>query len=165
MVVDIGFSRITSFKLHEAPGGRNFGSGESYTFYRVWKASKLDTSLLKVNSRYNGTPRGLKNCNEGGCDHCNGKVKLQDSSQECLCLHAEENALLEAGRERIGKNCVLYCNTYASSICLCFHSWLPTISSCPCLKCTVKIIQTGVKTVVYNLTYKVSVMLFFFHCA
>ncbi len=30
---------------------------------------------------------------------------------ECLCLHAEENALLEAGRERIGDDSVLYCNT------------------------------------------------------
>ncbi|KDR85469.1 hypothetical protein GALMADRAFT_234357 [Galerina marginata CBS 339.88] len=85
---------------------------------------------------YNGTARGLTNCNEGGCSHCNGPANTQ-SVPECLCLHAEENALLEAGRERVGKDCVLYCNT------------------CPCLKCTVKIIQTGVKTVVYNLTYKV----------
>lgn len=30
---------------------------------------------------------------------------------ECLCLHAEENALLEAGRERIGDDSVIYCNT------------------------------------------------------
>lgn len=31
--------------------------------------------------------------------------------EECLCIHAEENALLEAGRERVGKGAVLYCNT------------------------------------------------------
>jgi dCMP deaminase len=29
--------------------------------------------------------------------------------------------------------------------------------SCPCLKCTVKIIQAGVKEVVYNLSYKMYV--------
>ncbi|KAF9015647.1 cytidine deaminase-like protein [Cyathus striatus] len=85
---------------------------------------------------YNGTPRGLLNCNEGGCPHCNGTV-TRSAPYDCICLHAEENALLEAGRERIGDNAVLYCNT------------------CPCLKCTIKIIQTGVKSVVYNLTYKV----------
>ncbi|TFK30914.1 hypothetical protein FA15DRAFT_580336 [Coprinopsis marcescibilis] len=86
---------------------------------------------------YNGTPRGLQNCNEGGCQKCNGVGShLMAAPTECVCLHAEENALLEAGRERIGANAVLYCNT------------------CPCLKCTVKIIQTGVKTVVYNLAYK-----------
>ncbi|KAF8167618.1 cytidine deaminase-like protein [Crassisporium funariophilum] len=86
---------------------------------------------------YNGTPRGLTNCNENGCSHCNGTTTTLGRLNECLCLHAEENALLEAGRERLGKDSVLYCNT------------------CPCLKCTVKIIQTGVKTVVYNLAYKV----------
>jgi len=94
---------------------------------------------------YNGTPRGLKNCNEGGCPHCNGSTIPSNPANGCLCLHAEENALLEAGRERVGQDCVLYCNT------------------CPCLACAIKIIQTGVKTVVYNLTYKVddaSAMLF-----
>ncbi|KAF9486309.1 hypothetical protein BDN70DRAFT_794147 [Pholiota conissans] len=88
-------------------------------------------------SGYNGTPRGLTNCNEGGCFHCNETTNKQGQSLECVCLHAEENALLEAGRERVGKDAVLYCNM------------------CPCLRCTVKIIQTGVKVVVYNLAYKV----------
>ncbi|KAJ7110048.1 cytidine deaminase-like protein [Mycena epipterygia] len=86
---------------------------------------------------YNGTPRGLTNCNEGGCIQCNGTSYPGNIAHECVCLHAEENALLEAGRERVGLGSVLYCNT------------------CPCLKCTIKIIQTGVKTVVYNLSYKV----------
>ncbi|KAM6498555.1 Cytidine deaminase-like protein, partial [Amanita muscaria] len=85
---------------------------------------------------YNGTARGLLNCNEGGCPECN-KTTSPNAPRECVCLHAEENALLEAGRERIGQDAVLYCNT------------------CPCLRCTVKIIQTGVRTVVYNLSYKV----------
>ncbi|KAI0756751.1 cytidine deaminase-like protein [Daedaleopsis nitida] len=87
-----------------------------------------------VSTGYNGTPRGLTNCNEGGCVRCNS---ASESSDECLCLHAEENALLEAGRERVGDAAVLYCNT------------------CPCLKCTIKIIQTGIREVVYNLSYKV----------
>lgn len=30
----------------------------------------------------------------------------------CLCIHAEENALLEAGRERIREGSILYCDTY-----------------------------------------------------
>ncbi|KAH9044564.1 cytidine deaminase-like protein [Lactarius pseudohatsudake] len=81
---------------------------------------------------YNGTPLGLTNCNEGGCSRCNGS----DECESCLCLHAEENALLETGRERV-EGATLYCNT------------------CPCLTCTVKIVQSGVKEVVYNLSYKV----------
>ncbi|KAG9013129.1 Deoxycytidine monophosphate (dCMP) deaminase [Tulasnella sp. JGI-2019a] len=88
-----------------------------------------------VATGYNGTPRGLKNCNEGGCPRCNGEARSGQALDECLCLHAEENALLEAGRERVGDGAVLYCNT------------------CPCLRCAVKIIQTGVKEVVYNFAY------------
>ncbi|KAI0734639.1 cytidine deaminase-like protein [Fomitopsis betulina] len=86
-----------------------------------------------LSTGYNGTPRGVLNCNEGGCRRCNSASETTD---ECVCLHAEENALLEAGRERVGDGAVLYCNT------------------CPCLKCTIKIIQTGVREVVYNLGYK-----------
>ena len=59
-------------------------------------------------SSYNGTPLGLTNCNEGGCARCNGL----EERESCLCLHAEENALLEAGRERVS-GATLYCNTSA----------------------------------------------------
>ncbi|KAF8510002.1 cytidine deaminase-like protein [Hysterangium stoloniferum] len=90
-----------------------------------------------VATGYNGTPRNVQNCNEGGCKRCNSGGRSGDGLDECLCLHAEENALLEAGRERIGIGAILYCNT------------------CPCLGCAIKIVQTGVKEVVYNLSYKV----------
>ncbi|KAL4874191.1 hypothetical protein BDV12DRAFT_182019 [Aspergillus spectabilis] len=88
-----------------------------------------------ISTGYNGTPRHLKNCNEGGCPRCNrgdgGGVGLST----CLCLHAEENALLEAGRERIREGATLYCDT------------------CPCLTCTVKIAQVGISEVVYSQGY------------
>ncbi|KAJ1302792.1 hypothetical protein OPQ81_003099 [Rhizoctonia solani] len=88
-----------------------------------------------VSTGYNGTPRGLLNCNEGGCKRCNGTAKSGEAYDSCLCLHAEENALLEAGRDRVGENSTLYCNT------------------CPCLRCTIKIVQSGVTEVVYNKSY------------
>lgn len=87
-----------------------------------------------VATGYNGTPRNMKNCNQGGCSRCNdGDDK---SLHTCLCLHAEENALLEAGRDRVGPNAILYCDT------------------CPCLTCSVKIVQTGIKEVVYSHSYR-----------
>jgi len=62
---------------------------------------------------YNGTPKGLRNCNEGGCQRCNDATPCGTGLDRCLCMHAEENALLEAGRERVGpgKGVILYCNT------------------------------------------------------
>lgn len=81
-----------------------------------------------ISTGYNGTPRKIKNCNEGGCRsntsgsrlifvlifigaRCNEGHPAGVGLSTCLCIHAEENALLEAGRERIREGSVLYCNT------------------------------------------------------
>lgn len=88
-----------------------------------------------MSTGYNGTPRNISNCNEGGCPRCNGSSSGGAALHTCLCIHAEENALLEAGRERVGGGAVLYCNT------------------CPCLTCSIKIVQVGITEVVYNNTY------------
>ncbi|MCJ1463620.1 Histidine biosynthesis bifunctional protein hisB [Pseudocyphellaria aurata] len=88
-----------------------------------------------ISTGYNGTPRNLRNCNEGGCPRCNaGNMSGVDLST-CLCIHAEENALLEAGRERIREGSILYCDT------------------CPCITCTIKITQVGISEVVYSQKY------------
>lgn len=88
-----------------------------------------------ISTGYNGTPRGITNCNEGGCARCNDGGAEGGHLGTCLCLHAEENALLESGRERIGDESILYCNT------------------CPCLTCSIKIVQMGLKEVVYSRSY------------
>ncbi|KAI0474391.1 cytidine deaminase-like protein [Xylaria cf. heliscus] len=96
----------------------------------------VDSKRRVISTGYNGTPRNLTNCMEGGCPRCNsGDATSGVSLATCLCLHAEENALLEAGRERIRDGSVLYCNT------------------CPCLTCSIKIVQVGITEVVYNQGY------------
>lgn len=90
-----------------------------------------------VATGYNGTPRGFTNCNEGGCYRCNHPC-VENSGvglSTCLCLHAEENALLEAGRARVEGDSILYCNT------------------CPCLTCSIKIVQMGITEVIYSQSY------------
>ncbi|KYK60492.1 putative dCMP deaminase [Drechmeria coniospora] len=84
-----------------------------------------------ISTGYNGTPRGILNCAEGGCPRCNEGQSSGVGLSTCLCIHAEENALLEAGRERIRDGSVLYCDT------------------CPCLTCSIKICQVGISEVVY----------------
>jgi dCMP deaminase len=88
-----------------------------------------------ISTGYNGTPRGLKNCGEGGCPRCNEGQGSGVGLGTCLCIHAEENALLEAGRERIREGATLYCDT------------------CPCLTCSIKITQVGISEVVYSQSY------------
>lgn len=88
-----------------------------------------------ISTGYNGTPRGLRNCNQGGCPRCNDASAGGVGLDTCLCLHAEENALLEAGRDRIREGSILYCDT------------------CPCLTCSIKITQVGIAEVVYSQAY------------
>lgn len=89
-----------------------------------------------ISTGYNGTPRGIRNCSEGGCGRCNSALGSGHGLTTCLCIHAEENALLEAGRDRLREpGAVLYCDT------------------CPCLTCSIKIAQVGISEVVYAQGY------------
>ncbi|KAF2154941.1 deoxycytidylate deaminase [Myriangium duriaei CBS 260.36] len=88
-----------------------------------------------ISTGYNGTPRNITNCNQGGCPRCNGASTGGTALSTCRCVHAEENALLEAGRERVGEDATIYCNT------------------CPCLTCSIKIVQVGIREVVYSRSY------------
>ncbi|KAK2615395.1 hypothetical protein N8I77_002154 [Diaporthe amygdali] len=88
-----------------------------------------------ISTGYNGTPRGIRNCGEGGCPRCNQGLGSGHGLATCLCIHAEENALLEAGRDRLREGAVLYCDT------------------CPCLTCSIKIAQVGISEVVYAYGY------------
>ena len=89
-----------------------------------------------ISTGYNGTPRGAKNCNEGGCPRCNGLAASGTALDECLCSHGEENAITQAAYYGIRlKGATLY-STFA-----------------PCLLCTKMIINSGIAEVVYNQEY------------
>lgn len=89
---------------------------------------------------YNGTVEGYKDCYEGGCPRC---LDLTLSSGEqldrCVCVHAEENALVSAARYGI---------EVAGAECYVTHE--------PCLGCTKLLIQSGIKKVVYLKPYEYS---------
>jgi dCMP deaminase len=50
---------------------------------------------------YNGVPEGMINCLDGGCLRCSNPGRQFKSGQAydlCICVHAEQNALLSAAR-------------------------------------------------------------------
>ncbi len=92
-----------------------------------------------ISTGYNGTPRGVKNCSEGGCPRCNNLTVSGKNLDECLCSHAEENAITQAAYHGVTiKDATLY-STYS-----------------PCLICTKMIINSGIREVVYNVEYELS---------
>jgi len=89
-----------------------------------------------ISTGYNGTPKGAKNCNEGGCPRCNSLAPSGTALDECLCCHGEENAITQAAYHGTSlKGATLY-TTFA-----------------PCLLCTKMIINSGISEVVYNQEY------------
>jgi dCMP deaminase len=99
-------------------------------------AAIIVKDMRVVSTGYNGTPRGARNCNEGGCPRCNGMAASGTALDECLCCHGEENAITQAAYHGTSlKGSTLY-TTFA-----------------PCLLCTKMIINSGIVEVVYNQDY------------
>ncbi len=89
-----------------------------------------------ISTGYNGTPRGIRNCHEGGCKRCSSDAPAGTKLGECLCSHGEENAIVQAAYHGIAvKDSILY-TTFS-----------------PCLICSKMIINAGIKEVVYQDRY------------
>jgi dCMP deaminase len=96
-----------------------------------------------ISTGYNGTPRGTRNCNEGGCPRCNSLAASGTALEECLCSHGEENAITQAAYHGTSvKGAAIY-TTFS-----------------PCLLCTKMIINAGITEVIYNQEYPLSTTAF-----
>ena len=92
-----------------------------------------------ISTGYNGTPRGIKNCFEGGCPRCASDSASGSNLSDCICAHAEENSIVQAAFHGISvRGGTLY----------------STIS--PCLMCAKMIINAGLQEVVYGREYHFS---------
>jgi len=69
-----------------------------------------------VSTGYNGTPFKHLNCNEGGCARCNSNISQGLELDKCKCLHAEESAVLEAGRPKT-MDSTIYTTSFPCLLC------------------------------------------------
>ena len=89
-----------------------------------------------ISTGYNGTPSGIRNCFEGGCPRCASKVRSGRNLDQCVCAHAEENAIIQAAHYGVAlRGATLYC------------------TESPCLLCAKMIISAGIKKVIYGNKY------------
>ena len=89
-----------------------------------------------ISTGYNGTPRGTTNCNEGGCPRCNDLAAGGTRLDECLCSHAEENAITQAAYHGVSLKGGTVYTTFS-----------------PCLQCTKMIINAGLLEVIFQSEY------------
>ncbi len=104
-----------------------------------------------ISTGFNGTPEGFRNCSDSGCVRCRdsalhreGKADLAHDPEHipgrgldrCICVHAEQNAIITAARFGIRVDgATLY----------------TTLS--PCFGCLKEAVQAGIVRVVYDDEY------------
>ncbi|MHB1757862.1 MAG: deoxycytidylate deaminase [Leptospirillum sp.] len=88
-----------------------------------------------ISTGYNGVPEGMINCLDGGCLRCQNPEERFPSGTGydlCICVHAEQNAILAAARFGISvEGATLYTTMQ------------------PCFGCAKEIIQAKIAKVVY----------------
>lgn len=99
---------------------------------RVGAVLVLDDRIISTG--YNGTPANMTNCTDGGCERCLNREKYVSGTfyDLCICVHAEQNAILAAARFGIAtEGAVLYSTMQA------------------CFGCTKELLQAGVRALYY----------------
>jgi dCMP deaminase len=104
-----------------------------------------------IGTGYNGTPAGFQNCMDDGCIRCKDRwLEKNDREDEmsnpahvagaaldrCICVHAEQNALLSAARFGIRVDSATLYTTLS-----------------PCFGCLKESVQAGVSRIVYQDEY------------
>lgn len=87
---------------------------------------------MVLSTGYNDTPRGVPNCGDGGCARCASDAPTGVGLDTCLCLHAEQNAVVQAAYHGVGINGGTIYVTHQ-----------------PCLTCAKMILNAGIRRVVF----------------
>lgn len=87
-----------------------------------------------ISTGYNGTPEHMPNCLDGGCHRCAHRDKYPSGTgyDLCICVHAEQNALLSAARFGIAVEGGTIYSTMR-----------------PCFGCTKEMLQARIQSVFY----------------
>lgn len=87
---------------------------------------------MVLSTGYNDTPRGLPNCGEGGCARCASNAPTGTALEACFCLHAEQNAIIQAAYHGVA---------IAGAAMYVTHQ--------PCLTCAKMIVNVGIRHLVF----------------
>jgi dCMP deaminase len=90
-----------------------------------------------IGAGYNGTPMGVRNCSDGGCPRCASDAAPGEGYDSCVCVHAEQNAIVLAARHGTATNGGILYTTLR-----------------PCFGCVKESIQAGIREIVYAEPYE-----------
>jgi dCMP deaminase len=90
-----------------------------------------------IGTGYNGAPLGVRNCDEGGCPRCASNAAPGEGYDSCICVHAEQNAIVLAARHGNATNAGILYTTLR-----------------PCFGCAKEAIQAGIREIVFDEPYE-----------
>lgn len=104
------------------------------------KGAILVRDKMILSTGYNGSPKGIKHCLDGGCKRCTlrhlGKMKSGVYQEPCICSHSEENAIVLAAYNGVSTHDSVLYTTFT-----------------PCVVCAKMIINAGIIKVVTKMNY------------
>lgn len=89
-----------------------------------------------ISTGYNGSPRGIKHCDEVGCLREKMDIPSGERHELCRGTHAEQNAIIQASLHGVS---IDKADIY--------------ITCSPCVLCTKMLINSGIKRIVYRGDY------------
>lgn len=92
----------------------------------------LDRFGHQVSSGWNGAPKGMLHCKDGGCPRFIAGSPSGSSYDDCIAIHAEANALLHGDYTAYRDGAALYVNGE------------------PCFTCAKLIANSGIRRVVFQ---------------
>ncbi len=104
------------------------------------KGAIIVRDKMILSTGYNGSPKGIRHCVDGGCKRCTlrhlGRLKSGVYSEPCICCHSEENAIVQAAYNGVSTNKAVLYTTFT-----------------PCTTCAKLIINAGIREVVAKVNY------------
>lgn len=98
---------------------------------RHYFAFILDEHGHALSTGYNGGPKGFLHCTDGGCPRSSTPRVPGAVYDNCIAIHAEQNALLHADYSNIQRGTLI-------------------VNGPPCFTCAKLIVNSGLSTVVYK---------------
>lgn len=98
---------------------------------KQYMAIIADTEGHVVGIGYNGSPKGMDHCNQGACPRLHSNKDRGSNYNDCIAIHAEQNALLHSDYTAIRRGGTLYVN------------------GPPCFTCAKLISNSGITRIVY----------------
>ncbi|SPF55992.1 Deoxycytidylate deaminase [Candidatus Desulfosporosinus infrequens] len=89
-----------------------------------------------LSTGYNGSPAGLRHCDEVGCLRQSLSIPSGERHEICRAVHAEQNALVQAAKHGVA---IAGADLYTT------HQ--------PCVLCTKLMINVGINRVIYTYSY------------